>query len=69
MRASEAPFPMETRYTWTSTPEGGTRMRLRNLGRPGGFSRWMAPLMAAAMRRANRKDLHLLKRTLESEGV
>lgn len=65
MRASEGPFPMETRYAWTSTPDGGTRMRLRNLGTPRGFSRWMAPIMAAAMRRANGKDLHLLKGILE----
>ena len=69
MRASEAPFPMETRYTWTSTPDGGTRMRLRNLGNPRGFSRLLAPLMAAGMRRANRKDLRLLKQTLESDRV
>ncbi len=65
MRASEAPFSMETRYTWTSTPDGGTHMELRNLGSPQGFSRWMAPLMAAAMRRANQKDLRLLKHILE----
>jgi hypothetical protein len=32
---------------------------------PSGFSRWIAPFMAFAMRRANRKDLATLKRVLE----
>jgi hypothetical protein len=65
MRTSEGPFPMETTYTWTSTPEGATRMTLRNRGNPSGFSRLVAPLMASAMRRANRKDLARLKQLLE----
>ena len=33
--------------------------------RPAGFSRLLAPLMAPAMRRANRKDLARLKDLLE----
>jgi uncharacterized protein YndB with AHSA1/START domain len=66
MRASEGPFPMETTYTWEPTVQGGTRMRLRNRGTPSGFSRLVAPFMAAAMRRANRKDLERLKRLLET---
>jgi hypothetical protein len=37
--------------------------RLRNTGEPAGFSRVYAPLMAAAMRRANRKDLARLKKS------
>lgn len=65
MRTSEGPFPMETTYTWESTPEGGTHMTLRNRGTPSGFSRLVAPFMAAAMRRANRKDLARLKALLE----
>jgi hypothetical protein len=40
-------------------------MTLRNRGEPSGFSRVSAPLMAAAIRRANRKDLARLKALLE----
>lgn len=42
-------------------------MMLRNRGRPAGFSRLMAPLMAPAVRSANRKDLARLKTLLEAE--
>lgn len=65
MRTSEGPFPMETTYTWESHATGTTRMTLRNRGTPSGFSGWAAPLMAFAMRRANRKDLARLKERLE----
>jgi uncharacterized membrane protein len=66
MRTAEGPFPMETTYTWQAVGGGSTRMTLRNRGEPAGFSRVSAPLMAAAMRRANRKDLAALKRLLEN---
>jgi|SRR5262252_4306199 len=65
MRTSEGPFPMETTYTWQPDGEGKTRMSLRNRGEPRGFSKVAGPLMAAAMRRANRKDLARLKTLLE----
>jgi ligand-binding SRPBCC domain-containing protein len=68
MSTSEGPFPMETTYTWSDTPAGGTRMTLRNRGEPSGFPRLFAPLMARAMRRANRKDLARLKLLLESSA-
>lgn len=66
MATSEGPFPMETIYTWTDTAQGGTRMTLRNRGEPSGFGKIGGPVMAAAMRRANRKDLAKLKQILES---
>jgi uncharacterized membrane protein len=66
MRTAEGPFPMETTYTWASTGPGSTRMSLRNRGAPAGFSRMIAPVMAASMRRANRKDLERLKQLLET---
>lgn len=66
MRTSEGPFPMETTYTWELSGERSTRMTLRNRGEPSGFSKLVAPLMASAMRRANRKDLARLKSVLES---
>jgi hypothetical protein len=56
---------METTYTWESTPQYGTRMTLRNRGSPSGFSRFVAPFMVAAMRRANRKDLARLEALFE----
>ena len=66
MSTAEGPFPMETTYTWQETSTGGTKMALRNRGEPSGFSRLAAPMMASAMRRANRKDLARLKASLES---
>ncbi|MBM3770563.1 MAG: ATPase [Acidimicrobiia bacterium] len=65
MRTSEGPFPMETTYTWEPLPGESTRMTLRNRGTPAGFSRWVSPFMAVAVRRANQQDLRLLKTILE----
>jgi hypothetical protein len=59
---------METTYAWEDAPGGGTRMSLRNRGEPAGFSKVAAPVLAAAMRRANRADLRRLKRLLEARG-
>lgn len=65
MRTTQGSFPMETTYTWASTPDGGTRMTLRNRGDPHGFAKLAAPMVASAMRRANEKDLARLKEILE----
>jgi hypothetical protein len=65
MATVQGPFPMETSYTWVDSPGGGTEMTLRNRGEPTGFSKLAAPMLAAAMRRANRKDLEKLKSLLE----
>jgi hypothetical protein len=69
MRTADGPFPMETTYEWTPADAGATRMTLRNRGMPSGFSMWMSPFMAYAMRRANRKDLARLKDRLESRPL
>ena len=64
MSTAQGPFPMETTYTWSEVP-GGTRMTLRNRGEPSGFASVTAPMMAQAIKRANRKDLERLKALLE----
>lgn len=65
MATAEGPFPMETTYSWEPVAPEATTMTLRNRGQPAGFSRFVAPVMAPAMRRANTKDLRRLKRILE----
>jgi hypothetical protein len=65
MRTVEGPFPMETTYTWEAIDDNTTNMTLRNKGTPAGFSKLFAPLMKIMMRKANRKDLKLLKQVLE----
>jgi uncharacterized protein YndB with AHSA1/START domain len=66
MSTDQGPFPMETTYIWDDAPGGATRMTLRNRGEPSGFKGVAAPFMAAAMRRANTKDLARLKALLET---
>jgi len=65
MATTDGPLSMETTYAWADAADGATRMRLRNRGEPSGFSSFLAPIMARAVRRANRKDLARLKRILE----
>ncbi|MFE2849898.1 SRPBCC family protein [Streptomyces lavendulae] len=67
MRTEEGPFPMETTYTWEPYGEGSdrTRMTLRNRGEPSGFASLGATVIAAAVRRAQHKDLAALKALLE----
>jgi uncharacterized membrane protein len=66
MRTAQGPFPMETTYTWEPSGAGATRMTLRNRGEPAGFAAVTAPVMAASMRRANRKDLARLRSVLKT---
>jgi uncharacterized membrane protein len=66
MRTAQGPFPMETTYNWQPVTGTQTRMTLRNRGAPAGFAKVVAPVLAAAMRRANDKDLATLKRILEN---
>jgi hypothetical protein len=64
--AGDPSFPMETTYTSQPIDATRTRMTLRNRGEPAGLGKVAAPVMAAAMRRANDKDLANLKRILEA---
>jgi uncharacterized membrane protein len=66
MRTGEGPFPMETTYTWEPLGPDATRMTLRNHGEPSGFAAVTGPVMAAAIRRANRHDLARLRSLLET---
>jgi uncharacterized membrane protein len=66
MRTAQGPFPMETTYTWQPAGDGSTRMTLRNRGEPAGFPGLAAPLIATAMRHANRKDLRKLRTVLQT---
>lgn len=69
MRTAQGPFPMETTYTWEALQNGNCRMTLRNAGQPSGFSKLFAPMMARAMRKANQKDLALLKQLMERHST
>ena len=65
-------MPCEQVATFAGDPTnapGHTRMTLRNRGEPTGFASVVGRAMAAAMRRANTKDLARLKQLLESDGV
>jgi hypothetical protein len=61
----DASFPMETTYEFQDAPDGGTTMRLRNRGGPARYTGLLSRFMSRMVRRANRRDLALLKKLLE----
>ena len=65
MSTADGPFPMETTYTWGDGGDGATRMTLRNRGEPDDYTVGVR-LLAASIRRANRRDLRRLKKILET---
>ena len=65
MRTAQGPFPMETVYQLQAMGSDRTRFCLTNRGEPKGFAGILAPVMVAAMKAANRKDVAALKRVLE----
>jgi uncharacterized protein YndB with AHSA1/START domain len=68
MSMAAGPFPMETSYRWEDTADG-TRMTLRNRGKPARSMQMLEGVVTAAMRRANRADLARLKALLEASEV
>ena len=69
MRTAQGPFPMETVYQLQATGPDSTRFCLINRVEPKGFAGVLAPVMVAAMKAANRKDVAALKRVLERSSA
>lgn len=66
MTTSDAPFPVQTTYTWQDTSSGGTLMRLRIHGELRGFAKPATSLLARSAAATIRKDLATLQRILEN---
>lgn len=66
MTSVDGPIRIRTTYAWEDAPSGGTRMTLLNEGDTAFVPGVAAPIVVAAMKRTNQKDLRNLKRVLES---
>jgi Polyketide cyclase / dehydrase and lipid transport len=65
MRSLRSPFPMAVTYSFEPAA-GGTVMRIRVEGEPGGMYRLAGPLLPGMVRRSVASDLRRLKAILES---
>ena len=65
MRSVRGPFPMIIDYAFQEVSDG-TLARIRVQGDAAGFFKLVGPVLALAVKRSVRKDLHALKRLLES---
>ena len=61
-----APFPMRVTYTFEDAPGGGTIVRNRVRGGPGGPMALLSPLTARMVRRNVQRDLDALRDVLEA---
>lgn len=68
MQTAGGPFPMQTIYTWQKINDATTKIILTNKGSPSGFSKIFVPIMSAAIKWANKKDLKKLKSILENKN-
>jgi uncharacterized membrane protein len=66
MQTTNGPFSMETTYIFETIDANTTKMKLRNRGRPSGFSKFFSPFMERMMRKANKKDLQRIKKIIEA---
>ena len=67
MQTADGPFPMETTYEWEAIDNNSTKMKLRNRGKPSGFSKLFAPFMKMMMRKAIEQDLKNIRRIIEKQ--